>query len=56
MCSSLSKNMKRKIQKSEPLMMPRIKSKKKKERKEIKLHNLVNKPASESMMGIYVYW
>lgn len=33
-------------------MMPRIKSKKKNGRKEINLHNLVNKPAGETMMGV----
>jgi hypothetical protein len=35
---------------NEPLMIPSIKSKKKNGRKEIKLHNLVTKPADESMM------
>jgi len=39
-----------KKEKKEPLMIPSIKSKKKNGRKEIKLHNLVTKPADESMI------
>jgi hypothetical protein len=47
---SLTKKNTKVKKRNEPLMIPSIKSKKKNGRKEIKLHNLVTKPADESMM------